>query len=328
MDVAVGAPDGAFHVFLDRLMGAESGGRSHAKNPLSSALGPFQFINSTFLAVMRQHFPEEIASKSERQILAMRTQHDVARRAAHAFTKDNMAFLVDRGITPTFGHLRLAFLLGPHGAARVLQAPPSKPLVHVLEGGVISANPFMRRMTVEGLVARAARDVSPKGHKPQMQPDTAPEASRPIVADNAPAAAPVPSQLAAEQKEPSRVAEAGPAAQPEQAAPAPAAQAPVVAPVPAPVLADAAPAAEPRAVAEADIAVQPDAAEAPDAAAAAKPETKSRQVRATVAAVHLGSVRRGDRVSVIDVKCDSRLASCQRWIDQQVAKLVANGREG
>ena len=60
--MAVGAPDAAFHTFLDRLMGAESAGRSHAKNPRSSALGPFQFINSTFLAVMRRAVPRLCAA--------------------------------------------------------------------------------------------------------------------------------------------------------------------------------------------------------------------------------------------------------------------------
>src|SRR5215510_7294383 len=97
-DVAVGAPDTAFDTFLDRLMRSESNGVSHAKNPRSSALGPFQFINSTFLAVMRQHFAGEIERLSQRDILALRTNREVARRAAKAFSRNNMAYLMDRGI--------------------------------------------------------------------------------------------------------------------------------------------------------------------------------------------------------------------------------------
>ena len=203
-DIAVGATDAAFDVFLDRLMRSESNGRNHAKNPRSSALGPFQFINSTFIAVMQQHFPGEITNLSQRQILALRTNRDVARRAAKAFSKDNMTYLVERGITPTFGHLRLAFLLGPQGAARVLQAPPDRDITRILGNNVVAANPFMRRMTAADLVARTTRDVSPRDRAP-------------VIADNAPAAPPVqPEAPAAAQPEPIQVAAVDPATAPAE----------------------------------------------------------------------------------------------------------------
>ncbi|MBO0764423.1 MAG: hypothetical protein J2P50_07530, partial [Hyphomicrobiaceae bacterium] len=160
---AVGAPDVALQSFLDRLMHAESAGRDSAANPRSTALGPFQFIKSTFLQVMRRHFPEDVSKLSERDILALRTDRGFARRAAEAFSRDNMDFLSDKGLKPTFGNLRLAFLLGPSAAAKVLQAAPSKPVRRILDGSVIVANPFMRGMTAGELVARATRDVSPKG---------------------------------------------------------------------------------------------------------------------------------------------------------------------
>jgi hypothetical protein len=265
-------------------MRSESNGLSHAKNPRSSALGPFQFINSTFLAVMRQHFPDDIARLRESDILALRTKHEVARRAAKAFSKDNMAYLMERGVTPTFGHLRLAFLLGPEGAARVLRAPPGRPVPEILEGAVITANPFMRRMTAADLVARAARDVSPKPGDRTAPPT--------VVAESA-APAPAPAPVAAEPEQPQqpvRVAEAA-AAEPEATAGTEEAQA-----QPAPATADA-------------------KIETPKVA-----ETKA----APAATAHVGRItaRRLDRPAVINVKCDSRLASCQRWIDREVNKLI------
>ena len=286
-DVAVEASDAAFDTFLDRLMRAESNGLSHAKNPRSSALGPFQFINSTFLAVMRQHFPGDIADLSERGILALRTKHDVARRAAKAFCRDNMAYLMERGVTPTFGHLRLAFLLGPEGAARVLKAPPGRPVPQILEGGVIAANPFMRRMTAADLVARATRDVSPK-------PDdrTAPT----IVAESAP---PAPAAVA-EPQHPIQVAEAEPAAAAEAEQDAQAGSRGQAGP--APETADAK-------------AVETKAAEIKTA------ETKAAEIKAAPATGRIVA-RRLDRPAVINVKCDSRLASCRRWIDREVEKLI------
>lgn len=145
--------------FLDRLMLAESSGRDSAANPLSSALGPFQFIKSTFLEVARRHFPADYAGLTDEQVLALRTNREVARAAAAAYTMENAAYLKAEGHEPTWPHLRLAFLLGPAGASRVLQAQPNTPLSQVLSASVLQANPFMNKLTATGLVARAARDV-------------------------------------------------------------------------------------------------------------------------------------------------------------------------
>jgi hypothetical protein len=145
--------------FLDRLMMSESGGRDTAANPLSTALGPFQFIKSTFLDVARRHFPPDYADLSDEQVLALRTTRHFARAAAAAYTMENAAFLRAAGHEPSWPHLRLAFLLGPAGAERVLQAAPETPLSQILGGSVLQANPFMKRLTATGLIARAARDV-------------------------------------------------------------------------------------------------------------------------------------------------------------------------
>lgn len=146
--------------FLDRLMLAESGGRDTAANPLSTALGPFQFIKSTFLDIARRHFPQYYADLSDDQVLALRTTRHFARSAAAAYTLENAAYLKDAGHEASWPHLRLAFLLGPVGASRVLQAPADTPLSKILGAGVLQANPFMSNMTATGLVARAARDIA------------------------------------------------------------------------------------------------------------------------------------------------------------------------
>jgi hypothetical protein len=149
-----------FDAFLDRLMSAESGGRAHAKNPRSTALGPFQFIKSTFLDITRRHFPADIAGLSEEQVLARRTDYDLSRRAAAVFCKDSARYLKERGLEPTFAHLRLAYLLGPADAARVMQAQQQTPVVGLLSPAVIKANPFMRHMQAGELMAKSERDMS------------------------------------------------------------------------------------------------------------------------------------------------------------------------
>ena len=146
--------------FLDRLMLAESGGRDDARNPRSTATGPYQFIESTFLDVVRRHFAQETIALTDPQILTLRTDRVFARRAAEAFSRDNAAALTAEGVAATFPNLRLAFLLGPSAAIRVLQAPPEAALGPLLGAPVLIANPFMAGLTAADLTARAARDLS------------------------------------------------------------------------------------------------------------------------------------------------------------------------
>jgi hypothetical protein len=160
---AIGITGVEFETFLDRLMRAESNGRDWAANPRSSALGPFQFIKTTFLELARRHFGAEIATLADEEILVLRTDRDFARRAATLYSMENLAHLIEQGLTPTLGHLRLAFLVGASGAARLLQAEPQSAASDILGGPVIRANPFMTNMTASDLIARAARDVSDPG---------------------------------------------------------------------------------------------------------------------------------------------------------------------
>ncbi len=146
--------------FLDRLMMAESGGRLEARNPRSTAVGPFQFIESTFLGVARRHFAAETAALTAPQVLALRTDMAFARKAAEAYTRENAAVLQSLGVPSTYPNLRLAYLLGANGAAKVLKAPPDLPLAALLSPAVLVANPFMSWLTARGLAQRAAREVS------------------------------------------------------------------------------------------------------------------------------------------------------------------------
>ncbi|MEO0792367.1 MAG: hypothetical protein AAFY27_07475 [Pseudomonadota bacterium] len=163
-------PSMTMAIFLDRLMLAESSGVDTAKNPRSTATGSFQFIESTWLDVMRRHFPARIAKLSRPQILALRTDRETARKAAEAFTRDNAAILASDGHAPTFPNLRLAFLLGAGAASRVLAMEPNAPVAPVLGRTVVRANPFLARMTALDLLAKAARDLDvPVSAKAQLK---------------------------------------------------------------------------------------------------------------------------------------------------------------
>ncbi len=146
--------------FLDRLMEVESGGNPYARNLRSSAVGHFQFIRSTFLEVARRYFSDEIAGKSDLEILLLRLDPKFARQAALAYTRENASFLAQHGITTEPGHLRLAFLLGPSGALKVLTANPDTPLSTLLSSRVITANPYMALMTANDIIKRSKLEVT------------------------------------------------------------------------------------------------------------------------------------------------------------------------
>lgn len=157
-DLNKGSAD--FELYLDRLMMAESGGRDHLKNPRSSALGPYQFIKSTFLWVVRRHFADEVAGLAAKEILALRTDRAFSRKVIAVYTHELARHLDRHGLSTTYGNLRLAYFLGPSGATRVLRAKPDVPLRRLVSAEAIAANPFLSRLTAEDIIARAQRDIS------------------------------------------------------------------------------------------------------------------------------------------------------------------------
>ncbi len=157
---AIQQPTETETVFLDRLMMAESSGREDAKNPRSSALGPFQFLASTFLDLMARYFTAATNGKTDTEILQLRTDQKIARDAALVYTRENAAFLLDRGLEASAAHLRLAFLVGPTGAMRVISAEPKTPVTQLLGASALDANPFLNGMTAQQLLERSANEAA------------------------------------------------------------------------------------------------------------------------------------------------------------------------
>jgi len=150
-------------LFLDRLMRAESGGPQFAKNRASSALGPFQFLGTTFLDLVRRNFPVVATGKTDAEILALRTDFHVSRDVALIYTRENAIALAGKGKETTAANLRLAFFSGAAGALKILEADPDELVSNLLSGAAIAANPFLRSMTASQLLARASREAEGLG---------------------------------------------------------------------------------------------------------------------------------------------------------------------
>jgi hypothetical protein len=132
------------------LVAGESGFKAHAVNHRTGAHGPFQFVKTTWLALLREHGaelgvkPELIAQIVDnakgrptiadpgvlKDVLALRDDLSMAARAAAFYLDDNRARLSHAlHRAPSDAELRLSFLLGAHGAIKLIHAAAKTPEV-------------------------------------------------------------------------------------------------------------------------------------------------------------------------------------------------------
>lgn len=155
---------------IDSIISAESGGDANAKNPNSSASGPSQFIDSTWLSTFKSARPDLAQGKTDDQILALKTDPQISREMTEAYANQNGAILSKNGLPVTDGNTYLAHFAGPGGAVKVLQADPTAPVESILGPAAVKANPFLRGMTAGDLQAWAAKKVGGSTPQPQASP--------------------------------------------------------------------------------------------------------------------------------------------------------------
>ena len=142
---------------IDQIISVESGGKSDATNPRSTAVGPGQFTEGTWLDTITKNRPDLVQGKSRDEILAMRTDPDLSREMTGALANQNAGILSNAGVAVTPGSTYLAHFAGPKGAIGILNADPSTPAGAVLGDRAVKANPFLAKMTAGDLAAWADR---------------------------------------------------------------------------------------------------------------------------------------------------------------------------
>ena len=151
----------AIHAVVEQIIRVESDGDPNARNKRSSATGLGQFLDETWLDMIRAHRPDLAKGRIKTEILELRRDAKVAREIAARFTEGNAEMLRKRGLPVTPGTLYLAHFAGGAGAVAILSATENADAALVMATAdatgrtkrekIIKANPFLERFTVADL---------------------------------------------------------------------------------------------------------------------------------------------------------------------------------
>lgn len=132
--------DKASSSFAKKVVGVESNGITDAKNPLSTATGLGQFIQSTWLSMFKKYFPDTAATMTDATILALRKDASTSIKMVELYAQENAKILQQAGVAVNDASLYLAHFLGPQGAVKVLTSPANTPTSQILAPQQIDAN--------------------------------------------------------------------------------------------------------------------------------------------------------------------------------------------
>jgi transglycosylase-like protein with SLT domain len=157
----------AVSALVERIIAVESNGDPNAKNSRSSAVGLAQFLDETWLDLVRAYRPDLARRRSARETLDLRREPKLARELTMRFVERNIAILRQRGLPVTAGTIYLAHFAGGGGAVAILSAPDNSDAALVIASAdstgrtkrdrLIKANPFLEHFTVADLKAWADR---------------------------------------------------------------------------------------------------------------------------------------------------------------------------
>jgi hypothetical protein len=152
--------DDATGSVVAQIIQVESNGCTNVRNKRSTALGPGQFIEATWLRLIQKHRPD-LANRSRSELLAMRQDIELSREMTARFAERNANFLRKRGHSVTPGTLYLSHFAGSAGAVAILSAPATADAALIMAAAdstgritrdtIVNANPFLRKFTIADL---------------------------------------------------------------------------------------------------------------------------------------------------------------------------------
>jgi hypothetical protein len=151
----------AVKALVERILAVESNADPNAKNKRSSATGAGQFLDDTWLEAVRRHRHDLIRGRSEREVLELRRDAELAREIVTRLVEQYAAMLSKRGLPVTPGSLYLTYFAGPAGAVALLSGAENADAASLMASAdvtgrttrekLVSANPFLKVLTVGDL---------------------------------------------------------------------------------------------------------------------------------------------------------------------------------
>lgn len=167
----------AAEALVERIIVAESNGDPNVRNKRSSATGVAQFLDDTWLEAVRRHRRDLIHGRSDKQILDLRRDPEIAREITARMVEEYAAMLNKRGLPITAGSLYLAHFAGPAGAVALLSASENADAASLMAAAdatgrttrerLVNANPFLKTLTVAGIKSWADRKMA-VGNSPEL----------------------------------------------------------------------------------------------------------------------------------------------------------------
>lgn len=132
--------------FPDKVIHWESGGNPNAHAAGSSAVGSGQFLNSTWVPLVRQNRPD-LADKSDAEILAMRSDPQLSRDMINAYGNQNAKHLEANGVPVSDATKYGAHWFGPDGYTKIHNADPATPIEKIIGDGPAALNRLSGKTT-------------------------------------------------------------------------------------------------------------------------------------------------------------------------------------
>lgn len=141
---------------VERTGGLEFGGTENP-NPTSSAAGPGQFLDATWVDLLARNRPDLVGGQTSTQILsgpdrarimALKKDPAIAKEMMGVYAVENARGLFESGLPVTKETVYLAHHFGLAGARNILRATPDTPIKDVVTGDAYSSNKYLAGKTV------------------------------------------------------------------------------------------------------------------------------------------------------------------------------------
>ena len=125
---------------VSRIIGYESGNDPNIKNKKSTAEGLGQFIDSTWVYMVRKYRPDIAKGKTDEQLKTLKRDPALSREMTTRYVEENSALLKKHGFPVNVRNLYVMHFLGSGEGPKLLRADPNQPVSSFISARSINAN--------------------------------------------------------------------------------------------------------------------------------------------------------------------------------------------